>query len=88
MPVKERTIAERHKVASPNANDVFILLTCADFRRNPDGYWVAKKQLNIDGPGGVQRLIAAGHRFKRGQMSIFGLDLVTILETQCFVSAE
>ena len=60
----------------------FIQLVLDDFKRAEDGSWITTRQIDIIGRGEPQRLLADGHRFTRGQMTIFGLDLAAILEKQ------
>jgi hypothetical protein len=65
------------------ATGMLFQLTCDDFRRNADGSWVTTRQINIQGPGGEQMVLAADRRFERGQMFLFGLDLAATLDKHC-----
>lgn len=67
---------------SGRATDEKMLLqiSSSDFRRDPDGTWEVVRPLAVSGPGGDHVLVAAGRRFGKGQMFMFGLDVAVILE--------
>ncbi len=64
-------------------DNVLVQLCRDDFRRQEDGSWVTIREITINGHGGVQRLMNVGREFKKGELSIIGLDLATLLEKQC-----
>jgi hypothetical protein len=61
-------------------SDVLLQIRWDDFRQEEDGSWVTTREIVIDGPGGTDRLIKADRGFKRGEMSVFGIDLAALLE--------
>ena len=76
-------MAGRVDTNSETAGGVLFRLTCADFRQNPDGSWTTTRQINLDGPGGSQMVLAADRRFERGELFLFGLDLAATLDKYC-----
>ncbi len=82
--LKEKDVAsEAHETAGEGRNEVFIQISCNDFQRNEDGSWVTVRQLDVYCRQGQRKLLDAGRRFNRGQLSIFGLDLAALLEEHC-----
>jgi hypothetical protein len=76
-------MAERVDPNPGTADGVLFQLTCADFRRNPDGSWITTRQINLKEPGGTQMALAADRRFERGELFLFGLDLAATLDKYC-----
>lgn len=62
---------------------VLIQLFSDDFVRNDDGTWTTTKEIVITGTTENQRMIKEGKEFKKGDLSIVGLDLAAILEQHC-----
>lgn len=59
---------------------VFIQLSSDDFRRTDDGSWVTTREILITGATENQRMIKEGKEFKKGDLTLFGLDLAAILD--------
>ena len=62
---------------------VLVQLSSDDFHQNEDGSWVTMKEIVITGATEKQPLIKNGREFKKGEISLAGLDLATILERHC-----
>ncbi len=62
---------------------VLIQISSDDFLRQEDGSWLTTREIVITGATETQRLINGGREFKKGELSIAGLDLATILEKHC-----
>ncbi len=62
------------------SENVLVQICRDDFRLQDDGSWITTREITINGHGGTQRLIKAGREFKKGELSMFGLDLAAVLE--------
>jgi hypothetical protein len=59
---------------------VLVQIRWDDFQQQEGGFWVATRDITINGTGGTDRLIKAGREFKRGELSMIGIDLASLLE--------
>ncbi len=75
---------DKDPVQSPGADgdlgQVLVRLSGEDFRRNENDPWVAVREILITGPTETQPLIKEGREFKKGDLTIFGVDLAAMLE--------
>ena len=62
---------------------VLIQLCSDDFSRKDDGSWITTREIVITGVTENQLMIKEGKEFKKGDLTIVGLDLAAILERHC-----
>lgn len=76
-------ISMQHNDEEIRPPHVFIQLSSDDFRRTDDGSWVTTREILITGETETQRMIKEGKEFKRGDLTLFGLDLAAVLDKHC-----
>ena len=79
--LKQMDKSSKTQKSNPDAQrNVLLKVFWDDFQQQEDGSWVTTREITIDGPGGTDRLIKAGREFKRGELSIVGIDLAALLD--------
>lgn len=77
------------EIPTPSADEikgqphVLIQLSSEDFQRNDDGSWLTTREIVITGATETQRMIKEGTEFKKGDLTLVGLDLAAILDKHC-----
>lgn len=69
--------------AEQSQRHVLMQLFSDDFSRKDDGSWITTREIVITGANENQRMIKEGKEFRRGDLTIVGLDLAAILDKHC-----
>ncbi len=80
MPKVINKTSNKRTPGSKSQRNILVQICWDDFQQQDDGSWITNREITIDGPGGTDRLVKAGRVFKRGELSIIGIDLAALLE--------